>query len=491
MAAWHDVNSKFGVGEPGGPGDVTAPSPAGSGDAERAPQPSDGSCSTAADGWGEHELADWLVSLNLVFQPYAEKVIENAITAEALMDFADADLQTDLGITNKHHRKRLMKELRKLRTIKVCGCDADGFQQQRFDAASKEIIAAAKTQEFRPGDVADRLWTALRQKGIYVDEHGRSVGGDLESLFSAISICAIGLEALEWRIHGIFKLSFPRKGPSPRQRLENLLKAVMDAKRSLKVGFHTLRNGAGLLTTAIGNSRHVWMRSDAIPAEEEKESKLLQTEFGNWRNTCERALNDVKSRTSPLVQLTQELPSDIAGGEAVEIALKKIPEITGELNELLKQRNTILQQGAGGLESKTVKLAYDAYRFDLTQQTSRSEEGRDRIKAKFEQLQAVARKADVLEVATLRTAFDAIKEERQDWLATFTNIWRTKLDKIATSPTEARKALDDAIAECEAKLLIYQKDIDDLKYAVNNHQRTLEASGLLRWSEKFRIKTSN
>jgi len=257
---------------------------------------------------------------------------------------------------------------------------------------------------------------------------------------------------------------------------------VMDAKRSLKVGFHNLRNGAGSLKTAISNFRRISRRSDTTSAEEEQERELLRTEFGNWQKQCQRVLKDIQSNISELLVQTKEQASDVQGGEAVKIAYKTVPDIAGELEVLFKKRNAILQQGANGLGSKTVTLAYDAYRFGLSQQTSMSEESKDRIKAKLkaniEQLQAVGRSADGSEVATLREAFD-IKDERQDWLSMFTNSWRTKLDKITKSPTEAQKALDDAIAECEAQLLKYQRDLDDLKYAVNNHQRTLETSGVL------------
>jgi len=78
-------------------------------------------------------------------------------------------------------------------------------------------------------------------------------------------------------------------------------------------------------------------------------------------------------------------------------------------------------------------------------------------------------------VTTQCKAFD-IKDARQDWLSMFANMWGTKLDKME-KPTAAQKALDDAIAECEAKLLKYQKDIDDLRYAASHHQQTLGPSG--------------
>jgi len=458
-------------------GDVKIGSP---GDAEPIWQPSDSACSTAAESWGEDEVAAWLLRLNKkAFQPYAEKVTENAITAEVLMESNDVSLQTDLEITNKHHRKRILTELKKLSTIKVCDSDLEDKQLQKtFQVVSKGIIAAAKSQNFTGGDVADRIWDALGEDGVHVDEHGQSVGGDLESMFSEISKNAIGLEALEWRIHGILKLRYSTDKQSPYKGLEDLLKLVMDAKRSLKVGFHNLRNGAGSLKTAISNFRRISRRSDTTSDEEEKERELLRTEFGNWQKQCQRVLQDIQSRTSELLVQTKKQASDVQGGEAVRIAYKKVPEIAGELEVLFKKRNAILQQGANGLESKTVTLAYDAYRFGLSQQTSMSEESRDRIKAKLEQLQAVGRSADGLEVATLREAFN-IKDERQDWLSTFINSWRSKLDKITKNPTKAQEALDDAIAECEAKLLKYQKDVDDLKYAVDHHQWTLETSGFL------------
>jgi len=130
---------------------------------------------------------------------------------------------------------------------------------------------------------------------------------------------ASDLEALEWKIHRISNLPYSTSKQPSHKGPGNLLKLVMDAKRSLKVGFHDLRNGTGSLKTAIFNFRRISRHLDTTTAEEDKERKLLQA-------GCKRVLSNMQNRTSQLLVQTKEQASGVHGGEAVKIAFKKVPE---------------------------------------------------------------------------------------------------------------------------------------------------------------------
>lgn len=62
--------------------------------------------------WNELEVADWLTLQG--FKQYTDAFLDNMINGPMLVSLADSDLERDLRVTNRMHRKRLMLEVAKL-----------------------------------------------------------------------------------------------------------------------------------------------------------------------------------------------------------------------------------------------------------------------------------------------------------------------------------------------------------------------------------------
>ena len=100
------------------PSDITVPAPLSSSSTAAANQTTadDISLPSEANLWSEQQVAEWLASIGPAFVAYGASFIENGIDGSELMDkgFGEDELD-DNKVEKKSHRKRILREIEKLR----------------------------------------------------------------------------------------------------------------------------------------------------------------------------------------------------------------------------------------------------------------------------------------------------------------------------------------------------------------------------------------
>jgi hypothetical protein len=81
--------------------------------------------------WSEHHVKHWLEGIGEVYGEYGGEFVRHGITGEELLDadFGDPEL-VELGVTSAMHRKRIMKEVRKLKQPQQQAPQQQAPQQQ-------------------------------------------------------------------------------------------------------------------------------------------------------------------------------------------------------------------------------------------------------------------------------------------------------------------------------------------------------------------------
>ena len=75
--------------------------------------------STAADvsQWTPQQVADWVGSFGREYAQYNDNIVDNGINGEALLDEFGEDELDDLKVEKKSHRKRILREAKKLQAM--------------------------------------------------------------------------------------------------------------------------------------------------------------------------------------------------------------------------------------------------------------------------------------------------------------------------------------------------------------------------------------
>lgn len=413
------------------------------------------SCTIAGQTWDERDLSVWIRGLNSHFEGYAEKVEEETIDADTFMKYDDGELEAELGIVNKNHRKRLLNAREKLHNLKVCMTDSEQKEhdlRRIFTKVAQPIVTMAKGVEFVGGEVADTLQQNLQKDKVTVDSAGMLFGENLEHLLKEFTSLAVGVLALEARSHRILQKVSGTSASA--LRIKKDLKKIVDAKLMVSTSFHQVRNGAASLSAGISNFRTA-LRIAQNPDDTKGEKELLKSEFTSWSKASIDVVTKLKDIADDLIASAKSQTEALEGSGQAVTHLHAVSDLKAQLAELVKQKNSILQKGNNGKSADMVRFAILHFSDALQPYIDENAAALEQAKAEVATLQSLLNTVGDQDKTKMMSA---AKEQAGGWFSVLSPSKRDKIEDLAQDYRGQQKQSRLAIFLQEAKQVVEQEE---------------------------------